>query len=109
MSNRMLALMMGVVAFLILAVGLVFVLALAAGGGDDDDGTPSSGDDDDRSPVAGTGICSGDSLMPVDVLSVNIERGWPACTRASCWCMRSSFASANDIAVPSGQVASYSA
>lgn len=63
MSNRMLALMMGVVAFLILAVGVVFVLALAAGGGDDDDGTPASGDDGDRSPVAGTGICSGDSLI----------------------------------------------
>lgn len=34
MSNRMLTLMMGFVAFLILAVGVVFVIALAGGGGD---------------------------------------------------------------------------
>jgi hypothetical protein len=46
MSNKMLTLMMGFVAFLILAVGLVFVIALAGGGGDDDD-TPA-GDDGER-------------------------------------------------------------
>ncbi len=62
MSNRMLTLMMGVVAFLILAVGVVFVIALAGGGGGDDDGTPANGGGD-RSPVTGTGICSGDSLI----------------------------------------------
>lgn len=64
MSNRMLTLMMGVVAFLILAVGVVFVVALA-GGGDDDDGSPASpSDNNDDSPRStGKGICSGKSLI----------------------------------------------
>lgn len=65
MSNRMLTLMMGVVAFLILAVGVVFVIALA-GGGDDDDGSPASpsnGDDTDSPRSSGNGICSGKSLI----------------------------------------------
>ena len=62
MSNRMLTLMMGVVAFLILALGVVFVIALAGGGGDDGS-TPADGNSGDRSPVTGTGICSGNSLI----------------------------------------------
>ncbi|MCL4241207.1 MAG: peptide ABC transporter substrate-binding protein [Dehalococcoidia bacterium] len=65
MSNRMLTLMMGVVAFLILAVGVVFVIALA-GGGDDDDGSPASpsnGDDGGSPRSSGNGICSGKSLI----------------------------------------------
>ncbi|MBE0607942.1 MAG: peptide ABC transporter substrate-binding protein [Dehalococcoidia bacterium] len=64
MSNRMLTLMMGVVAFLILAVGVVFVIALAGGGGDDDDGSPASpSNNDDRPRSSGSGICSGKSLI----------------------------------------------
>jgi len=61
MSNRMLTLMMGMVAFLILVVGAVFVVALA-GGGDDDDSTPGSSDDE-RPRSNGKGICSGNSLI----------------------------------------------
>jgi len=61
MSNRMLTLMMGFVAFLILAVGAVFVLALA-GGGDDDNGTPSNPDNEDRPTTSGK-ICEGDTLI----------------------------------------------
>ena len=63
MSNRMLTLMMGVVAFLILAVGVVFVLALAGGGGDDDNGnTPASSD---KTPSSGSSgdICKGETLI----------------------------------------------
>lgn len=65
MSNRMLTLMMGVVAFLILAVGVVFVIALAGGGGDDDGGSPASPSNggEDRPRSTGTGICSGNSLI----------------------------------------------
>jgi ABC-type transport system substrate-binding protein len=65
MSNRMLTLMMGVVAFLILAVGVVFVIALAGGGGDDDGGSPASpsNGDDDSPRSTGNGICSGQSLI----------------------------------------------
>ncbi|NJD64661.1 MAG: peptide ABC transporter substrate-binding protein [Chloroflexi bacterium] len=64
MSNRMLTLMMGVVAFLILAVGVVFVVALAGGGGDDGSGSPASPSNNDASPrSAGKGICSGKSLI----------------------------------------------
>jgi ABC-type transport system substrate-binding protein len=63
MSNRMLTLMMGVVAFLILAVGVVFVIALAGGGGDDN-GSPASPSNNDDSPRStGKGICSGKSLI----------------------------------------------
>lgn len=61
MSNRMLTLMMGMVAFLILVVGAVFVVALA-GGGDDDDPAPGSSDDE-RPRSTGKGICSGNSLI----------------------------------------------
>jgi ABC-type transport system substrate-binding protein len=54
--------MMGVVAFLILAVGVVFVIALAGGG---DDGSPASpsNNDDDSPRRTGNGICSGNSLI----------------------------------------------
>ncbi|GIW13350.1 MAG: peptide ABC transporter substrate-binding protein [Tepidiforma sp.] len=62
MSNRMLALMMGVVAFLILAVGVVFVIALA-GGGNDENTTPASGDGDSRPSTSAGGICNGNSLV----------------------------------------------
>ena len=62
MSNKMLTLMMGFVAFLILAVGLVFVIALAGGGGDDDDGTPADRDGTPRSNTSGK-ICDGKSLI----------------------------------------------
>jgi ABC-type transport system substrate-binding protein len=63
MSNRMLTLMMGVVALLILAVGVVFVAVLAGGGGDDD-GSPASPSNNDDSPRnTGRGICSGKSLI----------------------------------------------
>ena len=62
MSNRMLTLMMGMVAFLILAVGAVFVIALA-GGSDDDDTTPGASGDDERPRSSGDGICSDNSLI----------------------------------------------
>lgn len=61
MSNRMLALMMGVVAFLILAVGVVFVIAILGRGNDDNSSTPASGDDS-RPNTAG-GICGGNRLI----------------------------------------------
>lgn len=62
MSNKMLTLMMGFVAFLILVVGVVFVFALAGGGGDDGGGTPA---DRDSTPKANTSgkICDGNSLI----------------------------------------------
>ena len=65
MTNRTLTLLMGLVAFLILAVGVVVVIAIAAGGGGDDD-TPADqdgndDDDDDRDTVGG--ICGGDTLV----------------------------------------------
>jgi len=60
MSNKMLTLMMGFVAFLILAVGAVFVLALA-GGGDDDD-SPAGGDGTPRPSTSGK-ICDTDVLI----------------------------------------------
>jgi len=62
MSNKMLALMMGFVAFLILAVGLVFVLALAGGGDDDDGGTPADSDSTPRPSTSGK-ICDSKSLI----------------------------------------------
>lgn len=62
MSNRSLTLMMGFVAFLILAVGVVFVVVLASsGGGDGDDGTPASQPNDEKKASAG-GICGGNVL-----------------------------------------------
>ncbi|MCZ2110936.1 MAG: peptide ABC transporter substrate-binding protein [Dehalococcoidia bacterium] len=60
MSNRTLALLMGVVAFLILVVGIVFVAALAGGGGDDGGGTPAS---PDRRPNTSGDICKGNTLI----------------------------------------------
>ncbi|MEX0781023.1 MAG: peptide ABC transporter substrate-binding protein [Dehalococcoidia bacterium] len=63
MTNKTLTLLMGLVAFLILAVGVVFVIAIAAGGGDDDD-TPAGDDqddNDDRDSVGG--ICGGNTLI----------------------------------------------
>ncbi len=54
--------MMGFVAFLILAVGVVFVLALAGGGGDDDSNPASS----DKTPGASSSsgdICAGKTLI----------------------------------------------
>lgn len=64
MTNRTLTLLMGLVAFLILAVGVVVVIAIAAGGGDDDD-TPTGEDrdDDDGDRNAVGGICGGDTLI----------------------------------------------
>ncbi len=61
MSNRTLTLMMGFVAVLILAVGVVFVVVLAGSGGDDD----SSGTTDRKTPGAKTagGICGGNVLI----------------------------------------------
>lgn len=63
MSNRMLTLMMGFVAFLILAVGAVFLIALAGGSGDDDDGGSKA--DSKNTPKASTSgkICDGKSLI----------------------------------------------
>jgi oligopeptide transport system substrate-binding protein len=61
MTNRTLTMLMGLVAFLILAVGVVVVIAIAAGGGDDDD-TPADEDRDDDRNTAG-GICGGDTLI----------------------------------------------
>lgn len=65
MSNKTLTLMMGFVAFLILAVGVVFAIALAGGGGDDDGATPANGDNQDERPRGTTSgkICEGDSLI----------------------------------------------
>ncbi|MEO8540066.1 MAG: peptide ABC transporter substrate-binding protein, partial [bacterium] len=62
MSNRMLTLMMGFVAFLILAVGVVFVLALAGGGDDDSGGTPASADKTPKPNTSGD-ICKGETLI----------------------------------------------
>lgn len=64
MSNRALTLMMGVVAFLILAVGIVFVVLVASSGGDDDGSEQSSGDNGDRPRrTGGSGICSENRLL----------------------------------------------
>src|SRR3970040_1113133 len=64
MSNRTLTLLMGVVAFLILAVGVI-AIAIFAGGGGDDNGTPSFGDTPPETPrnTPSGGICSGDRLI----------------------------------------------
>jgi oligopeptide transport system substrate-binding protein len=66
MTNRTLTLLMGLVAFLILAVGVVVVIAIAAGGGGDDDDTPAGDDrdnDDDDNGDSVSGICGGDTLI----------------------------------------------
>ncbi|MCC7363250.1 MAG: peptide ABC transporter substrate-binding protein [Dehalococcoidia bacterium] len=65
MSNRTLTLLMGAVAFLILAVAAVFGIVLLGGGGDDD-GTDSASPDATRTPrssSSSSGICQGKSLI----------------------------------------------
>ncbi len=71
MSNKTLTLLMGAVAFLILAVGAIFlVVALSGGGDDDDDGTPADNGDSTPNPGesptssgSSSAICQGDSLI----------------------------------------------
>ncbi len=64
MSNRTLTLMMGFVAFLILAVGVVFVIAVVGGGGDDNSsGQPSSSDSTPKPKSTTGGICGGNTLV----------------------------------------------
>lgn len=69
MSNRMLTLMMGFVAVLILAVGGVFIAVLASSGGDDDTGGANNPDAPKATPKpksASAGkICDGNSLITV--------------------------------------------
>ncbi|GAB4320929.1 MAG: ABC transporter substrate-binding protein [Dehalococcoidia bacterium] len=67
MSNRTLTLMMGIVAALILGVGVLFVVALAGGGGGNGGGPASTDRDggDDGGDTGGgsvAGICSGDTF-----------------------------------------------
>jgi ABC-type transport system substrate-binding protein len=59
----MLTLMMGFVAFLIIAVGVVFVIALAGGGGGDDDGgTPADSNSTPKASTSGK-ICDSKALI----------------------------------------------
>ena len=68
MSNRALTLMMGLVAFLILAVGGVFIAVIASGGGDDNSSTPASNSTPTKkNSSASGGICSGDKLLTFGV------------------------------------------
>lgn len=53
---------MGVVAFLILVVGIVFVVALAGGGGDDKGGNSSPASPDKKTNTSGD-ICKGNTLV----------------------------------------------
>ncbi|MBA4180074.1 MAG: hypothetical protein C0506_05740 [Anaerolinea sp.] len=63
MSNKMLTLMMGFVAFLILAVGVVFVFALASGGDDDAASDTENGGQEKKPSNAAAGkICEGNIL-----------------------------------------------
>lgn len=69
-TNRLLPILMGFVAVLILAVGVAFVVVLAGGGGGDDNGTPTdSGDgggdngDDGSSGVSPEGFCQASHLI----------------------------------------------
>lgn len=62
MSNRTLTLMMGFVAFLILAVGVVFAIALV-GGGDDSGGSSNNGGSQDKPKTASGKICDGETLI----------------------------------------------
>ena len=56
--------MMGLVAFLILAVGGVFIAVIASGGGDDNSSTPASNSTPTKkNSSASGGICSGDKLL----------------------------------------------
>ncbi|MGK2965546.1 MAG: ABC transporter substrate-binding protein [Tepidiformaceae bacterium] len=68
MSNRTLTLMMGFVAVLIIAVGIVFVAVFASGGDDDTDPADDNGD----RPATTGDICTGDTLVTfgADPLSV---------------------------------------
>ena len=63
MSNRTLTLLMGAVAFLILAVGVVFAIAVFGGGGGN--GSPASRGGNQGTPAAsgGGGICEGKTLI----------------------------------------------
>jgi oligopeptide transport system substrate-binding protein len=55
--------MMGFVAFLILAVGIVFVIAVAGGGDDDSGGSSSPSSPGDKTPkTTSTNICAGNTL-----------------------------------------------
>ncbi len=63
MSNRTLTLMMGFVAFLILAVGAVFIAVLATGGDDSGVDTPAGGSTPAKKSSSGGGICAGDKLI----------------------------------------------
>lgn len=69
MSNKTLTLMMGLVAFLILAVGAVF-LVVALGGGDDDDSQPASGDERRTPAPGGSSTGSGAQICESKVLIV---------------------------------------
>ena len=64
MSNKMLTLMMGFVAFLILAVGVVFVFALASGGDEDSAADSDNGGEEKKKPNSATAgkICEGNIL-----------------------------------------------
>lgn len=65
MTNRTLMLLMGVVAFLILVVGIVFVVALAGGSGSNNNQPASSGQSTRTTPKANTSgdICKGNTLV----------------------------------------------
>ncbi len=78
MSNKMLALMMGFVAFLILAVGLVFVLALSGGGDDDNGATATDLTGRTWEQVRVTDLEVGDvvSLGDLDAVEVVHVAGW---------------------------------
>ena len=63
MSNKVLTLMMGFVAFLILAVGVVFVFALASGGDDDSSADSDNGGQEKKPKSTASGkICEGNIL-----------------------------------------------
>jgi oligopeptide transport system substrate-binding protein len=65
MSNRALTMMMGFVAFLILAIGIVFVVVIASSGGDDDSASPASPGRTatPKSGVSSGKICEGNTLI----------------------------------------------
>lgn len=68
MSNRALTIMMGIVAALIVIIGVAFVALLAVSSGDDDDGAGpadpgQSEDGNSSSPSSSSEICSSDRLI----------------------------------------------
>ncbi len=66
MSNRTIPILMGFVAVLVLAVGVMLVVLLASGGGDDDDSLPDSPNGDDNGDTGGQsleGFCEGQFLV----------------------------------------------